>query len=157
MKNKLFQLLPVFTFLFAATFMSAQSNIDNSLASVNSYLEPIEYKSFELNKKSSTKSVTIPNEYEMISIDESKFAFKVSADFGSYVIPNTNYLKITAPDGKVYTKAQMSNKTTGKLIFNLSLDLNKSAIDMSNTKPGVYKLILTNKKGDIYAEDIMIM
>jgi len=157
MKKQLIQLIPVLIFLFAASLTTAQSGIDNTVASLASNLGTNNILKLELTKKSNTKSVTIPQKYQMISVDESAFSFKVSPDFGSYVIPNTNYLKIVASDGNIYTNAKMIDKASGKFIFDLEIESDKKVIDMSNTRPGVYKLTLSNKKGQKYTEDIMIM
>lgn len=95
--------------------------------------------------------------YAPFILDEAIYKVNVSKSFGSYVVPNTNYLKIVASDGKNYNRAQLINKETGEALFSIRLLGSKNTVDMSGTTPGVYKLILTNTKNDLYTEDIMIM
>ena len=151
MKKHLLFLIP-----FIACVLLSQTIIAQ-IASTSNNFESNVITKFEPDIKKNSKTVNIPNVYVPISVDESAFNFKVSKAFGSYVIPNTNYLKIVSPDETIYTNAEFVNKKSGKQIFTFSLDIDRNVVDMSFTKAGIYTLILTNKNGDRYSEDIMIM
>jgi hypothetical protein len=157
MKKHLQLLIPLFTFILLSQTISAQQGLKDALTSTSENFDSNKITKFKLDKTKNLKSVTIPNVYKPISVDEKAFGIKVSKNFGSYVVPNTNYLKIVSPNEIIYTKAEFVNKKTGKQIFSFSLDIEKNVVDMSFTKSGVYTLILTNDKGERYTEDIMIM
>ncbi|MFT6333384.1 MAG: hypothetical protein ACI86M_001292 [Saprospiraceae bacterium] len=157
MKKHLFFLIPFLTCILLSQTISAQQEFKDETSSTSDSFGPNKTITFKLDKKKNLKSVTIPNAYVPISVDETAFGFKVSKAFGSYVIPNTNFLKIVSPDDIKYTEAEFVYKKSGKQVFSFSLDLMKNVVDMSFTKTGLYTLILTNKGGDRYTEDIMIM
>lgn len=159
MKKALILLPRIIIFTFLSLSISAQVSLDNSIASSSNNFSTEENNvlKMELAKKSKLKNIEIPNAYIPISIDESALKFKVSKDFGSYIIPNTNYLKIVASDSKVYTDAELINKDSKVRVFFLPLDMKKNVVDMTYTKPGRYTLTLTNTNGDKYSEDILIM
>ena len=147
---------PQFLLPFVICVLLSQITIAQT-ASASNHFESNELTTVKLDHRKSSKSVTIPNVYVPISVDETAFKFKVSKTFGSYVIPNTNYLKIVSPNETIYTNAEFVDKKSGKQIFSFSLNIEKNVVDMSFTKAGIYTLTLTNKNGDRYTEDIMIM
>ncbi len=157
MKKHLLLLIPFFTCVLISQSITAQQGLKEAIASTSITFDSNKITKFKLDKTKNLRSVTIPNLYVPISVDETAFQFNVSKAFGSYVIPNTNYLKIVSPDEKVYTNAELVNKKSGKQVFSFSLDIEKNVVDMTFTKAGVYTLSLTNEKGERYTEDIMIM
>jgi hypothetical protein len=157
MKKHLLLLIPFFTCVLLSQSIIAQQELKGAIASTSITYDSNKITKFKLDNTQKLKSLTIPNLYAPISVDESAFDFNVSKTFGSYVIPNTNYLKIVSPDETLYTNAKLVNKKSGKQIFSFSLNVEKNVVDMSFTKTGVYTLILTNQKGERYTEDIMIM
>ncbi|MFT4534958.1 MAG: hypothetical protein ACJA1A_002129 [Saprospiraceae bacterium] len=157
MKKHLLFLIPFFTCVLISQSLTAQQELKNAIASTAQDYESNDITKFKLDNNKKLKSATISNVYIPIAVDETAFDFKVSKAFGSYVIPNTNYLRIVSPDETNYTKAEFVNKKTGKQIFSFDLDIEKNVVDMSFTKSGIYTLILTNLNGDRYTEDIMIM
>lgn len=157
MRKQLKNLVPFVLLLATSHFAVAQVATNTSIGSINYPEEISKNVNIKLKRNSEMKTLRIPTNYAAISIDESKFTFKASKDFGSYVIPNTNYLKIVASDGKVYSTAKLTEKKSKRVIFSINIDTDKSVIDMSFTKPGIYTLFLSNKHGDQYSEDILIM
>lgn len=104
-----------------------------------------------------SRSVTKVHTYKAIQLADQSLTLRVSEDFGSYVIPQTNYLVLAPTDKGSYDRAQMVNKVTGEFLFSLYISRSLNTIDMSGTKPGTYRIVLTNAQGEKYVEDIMIM
>lgn len=137
--------------------MITQQELNNVIACTSENYDSSNFTKAKLDEKKNLKSVTSPNLYAPIWADETAFGFRVSKVFGSYVIPNTNFLKIVSPNETVYTNAELVNKKSGKQIFSFRLDVEKNVVDVSFIKVGNYTLILMNESGDRYTEDIMIM
>ena len=155
MKKRLLLLLPILTIILLSQNVNAQQDIKNTMASTTANYDSAETINYNLNKN--TKVSDVSGDYKPISIDESAFTFAVDKSFGSYVIPNTNFLKIVSPNDAKYTNVEFTNKKTGAKIFSFELDITRNVVDMSNSAPGIYSLTLSNKAGDKYTEDIMIL
>lgn len=77
-------------------------------------------------------------------------------EFGSYVNPHTNFLKVVSKNETVYTKAQLTEKSTGKKVFSMNIEKGNNAIDLTHTAAGTYILILTDGGNNIYSEELTI-
>jgi len=141
-------LFSVFLFCIDST---AQSTTNNSLAGLDDYL----ISNFDDSKSLSTPKAK--KVYKAIAFDVKALKINVSADFGSYLIPNTNLLKVVNKSVGKYNRAELINKKTGQFIFKVAISKEKDTIDMTGTPSGLYRLILSNDNGEKTTEDIVIM
>lgn len=88
---------------------------------------------------------------------ENEYDLMAKKEFGSYVNPYTNHLKIVPKDDIVYTKVQIIKKGTGMTITKKDLQDGSNVLDLSSYEPGTYILIMTNSKRNIYSEEISIL
>jgi hypothetical protein len=159
MNNKLKFLSTFLFFTLLSVYASGQMILQSSADIVSNNFVSIETNSSQniLSDVMDEENVEIVKPFTLVSIDESEFTYKVSKSFGSYIIPNTNYLKIVASDGKVYTQAELIHSESKVRLFLLPLDEEMNVVDMTHAQLGKHTLILTNSNGDKYVEDILIM
>ena len=90
---------------------------------------------------------------------EAAIAYDLSAkkEFGSYVNPHDNQMRIVPTDDIIYTKVQIIKKGTGISVVKKKISSGSNLIDMSSIDPGQYILIMTNDKRNIFSEEITIL
>ena len=69
----------------------------------------------------------------------------------------TNELNINVNSEVVYTKAELLCKTTNTTVQSLQINGGKESVDLTNTNPGTYYMILSNENGDILSEKLIIL
>jgi len=81
-----------------------------------------------------------------------------SVSFGSYLENETSNTLVVQPKKAIsYTRAELISKTTNKTVVDNKLIGGKNKIDLNGIQPDTYMLILTNDKGDISVEEIIII
>lgn len=124
-----------------ASYSIAQSNNliaanDLDLDGLNLYkLDNVDY-----SKSYSSKKYEIP---ENSSVFQMKSAF--------------NELSINVKSEITYTTAELLSKTDNSTVYDMQINGNKESIDLSQTKPGTYYMILSNEDGDVLSEKITIL
>ena len=99
------------------------------------------------------------NSIEGISISKAEvdYDYWAKKEFGSYLNPYNNQLRIVPTDDIKYTKIQIVKKGTGISVVKKRIDEGNNMIDMSTIESGRYILIMTNDERNIYSEEITII
>jgi len=95
----------------------------------------------------SSNSLTTAELYDKSAVQE----------FGSFVNPYTNQLRIVPNDDVLYTKIQITNKSTGKTIIKKDLSNGNNLVDLTLMTPGKYILIMTDSGKNIFSEEVTII
>ena len=69
----------------------------------------------------------------------------------------TGLLNIAVKSNIKYTKIELLNKNSNTTIQTLEINGSKESVDLSEVDPGTYFMILSNKKGDILSEKLIIL
>ena len=146
MKNLSHNLLTFLLILFITNGVFSQST-----ASMD-----IDMKSDPLGFAMHTEKVKKP-----IKIKKDKEAdavyFDISdIDMSTTIDVKTNTLEFDGGENYKYSKIQLTNKETNKTMISRSIDSDYK-IDVNLLDPGAYILILSNEKGDIKSEEIIII
>jgi hypothetical protein len=141
---------------------SAQSNTISNSKTLTSNLETKSLSILYTNKfykKSIENPLGEKVESKLLTTAKSAEEYDLMAkkEFGSYVNPFTNHLKIVPKDQVEYTKVQIIKKGTGLTIAKQDLKNGNNVLDMSNIESGVYILIMTNAERNIHSEEITIL
>ncbi len=96
-------------------------------------------------------------DYLSISTAEDEYDNMAKKEFGSYVNPFNNQLRIVPTDDIKYTKIQIVKRGTGITVVKKRINKGNNLIDMSNIEAGRYILIMTNDERSIYSEEITII
>ncbi len=78
-------------------------------------------------------------------------------EFGSYVNPYSNQMKIVTPDDVNYTKVQITNKETGETVIKQELSSGNNLLDLSLLQTGKYIIIMTDPGMNIFSEEITVI
>lgn len=69
----------------------------------------------------------------------------------------TGLLNIAVKSDIKYTKIELFDKKSNTTIQTLEISGSKESVDLSEVDPGTYYMILSNKKGDILSEKLIII
>jgi len=87
---------------------------------------------------------------------EKNYDDNVLADFGAYLNPISNTMKVKSQKSIVYEKIQLTNTDTGKVVISEKMAANNSIVDLSSLESGNYIMILTDDKNHIYSEKFSV-
>jgi hypothetical protein len=104
----------------------------------------------EHTKENSTEELTILTA-------EDEYDNMAKKEFGSYLNPYNNQLRIRPTDDIKYTKIQIVKKGTGITVVKKRINNGNNLIDMTTIEAGRYILIMTNDERNIYSEEIKII
>jgi len=70
--------------------------------------------------------------------------------------PVSNLINIDINNEVIYTKAELLSSETNKTVRTTNLDSDNKSVDLNNIDSGSYYLILSNEKGDVFSEKLII-
>jgi len=127
--------------LLISSYGKAQSN---ALLASNSEMVSFETKLVSESTNSASKKST-PKYY---TVPESKVGFQMD--------PVSNLINIDINNEVIYTKAELLSSETNKTVRTTNLDSDNKSVDLNNIDSGSYYLILSNEKGDVFSEKLII-
>jgi|GEM_PF-5834341 len=138
-----------------ATLVSAQNDISmvsgNSLS--NSFDDDYLFvfsNDMEVDSKFNTAKIS-----DAIVL-EANYDSKVSKDFGAYLNPISNTIKMKVEKKVIYNKVQLTNTDSGKVVLNRNIEENQNVVDLTSLNSGNYIMILTDDNNNIYSESFSI-
>ena len=111
---------------------------------------------FVLSSNTEVDSKLHTAKIEDAAILEAKYDSQVSEDFGTYLNPISNTLKMKVKKKVTYNKVQLTNTDTGKVVINKKIDEDQSVVDLTSLNPGNYIMILTDDENNIYSEQFSL-
>jgi len=148
----------IFIILIVITTFSAASNTINAQVIDDSEaLAFVDFKELEKHHTKYDSKSNLDKSEADLAAQAKAYDLYVSEDFGSYLNPYNGTLNIINNNSKQFTKAQFLNKSSNENVFSIKIDAEVKSINISKYKSGDYILILSNEKGDILAEDYIII
>jgi len=139
----------VYLLFFNVNYCSSQGNISMVTSSNDDVFDLID----ELNDVNDSQ-LEIVRDVDLRAL-ELDFDAKVDENFGMYINPYSNSIKIKSSNNFNFNKVQVTNTKTGE-VLNMS-NVKGNEVDLTSVESGNYKVILTDDKNNIHSEIISVV
>ncbi len=104
----------------------------------------------------------LDSQLERVTFDDSEmlemdFDSRVYEDFGMYINPYSNSIKIKSSKNITYSKVQITNVETGETVHNSKFNFEDNEVDLASVDSGNYRVIMTDDNNNIHSEVISIL